>query len=156
MKKLFKKTKGNKQGMVLFSVLVFMMIAVSLITTVSLWFGISYKKSKTTLASDDAFHIAEAGIDYAKWHDLSANSAISYSKDLKNSQDEVVGSFIINVTATEIINIASPNASTIQISIESTGYTIEYPEIKRKIRLDLEIASSSSSGYKTINWQEMI
>lgn len=154
MKKLFKKTKENKQGMVLLGVLVFMVMAISLITAVSLWFGISYKNSKTTLASDKAFHVAEAGIDYAKWHDLSANSTISYSKDLKNSQNEVVGSFAVNVTATEIISIASSTASTTQITIESIGATTEYPEIQRKIRLDLEIASSSPIGYKTINWQE--
>jgi hypothetical protein len=58
--------------------------------------------------------------------------------------------------ATEIISIASSTASTTQITIESTGYTAEYPEIQRKIRLDLITASSTEEGYTIVNWQEMI
>jgi type II secretory pathway pseudopilin PulG len=157
MKKLFKKTIEKKQGMVLFGVLIFMIMAISLVSAVSMWFGISYKNSKKTLASDKAFYIAEAGIDYAKWHDSWATTSATYSKDLRNSQNEVVGSFVINMTATEIVDVASSTASTTQITIESTGYTDEYPYIQRKIRLDLVVTSTteSTNGYKTINWQEI-
>lgn len=150
MKKLFKKEKNNKKGMVLFGVLIFSIIAISIITALVSWFGIAYKNSRNILASDQAFHLAEAGINYSRWHDLPDATSTVYVYDLKNSQNETVGSFSINF-------VASTAASTTQITIESTGYTVEYPNIKRKIRLDLVSASSTESvnGYKTINWQEI-
>ena len=150
MKKLFKKEKNNKKGMVLFGVLIFSIIAISIVTALVSWFGIAYKNSRTFLASDQAFHLAEAGIDYSRWHDLSATTSTAYVYDLKNSQNEIVGSFAINF-------VASTVASTTQITIESTGYTAEYPDTQRKIRLDLVSASSTESvnGYKTTNWQEI-
>jgi len=154
MKKFFNKRKYNQQGMVLFGVLVFMVISVSLITVVSLWFGLTYKNSRIALASEQAFHLAEAGIEYAKWHDSQATTSATYSKDLRNSQDEIVGSFVIDMTATEIVEVASSTASTTQITIESTGQTAEFPGIQRKIRLDLVSASSTPGGYTIVNWQE--
>lgn len=160
MKKLFKKSKNNKQGMVLFGVLIFAIIAISIITALTSWFGIAYKNSRTVLASDQAFHLAEAGIDYSRSHDLSDASSTAYVYDLKNSQNETVGSFAINFSVNEMAHVeseASTTASTTQITIESTGYTVEYPDVQRKIRLDLVSASSTESinGYKTINWQEI-
>jgi type II secretory pathway component PulK len=150
MKKLFKKEKNNKKGMVLFGVLIFSIIAISIVTALVSWFGIAYKNSRTFLASDQAFHLAEAGIDYSRSHDLSGATSTAYVYDLMNSQNEAVGSFAINF-------VASTVASTTQITIESTGYTAEYPDTQRKIRLDLVSASSTESinGYKTINWQEI-
>ena len=150
MKKLFKKSKNNKQGMILFAVLIFTIISISIITALTSWFGIAYKSSRTVLAHDQAFQLAEAGINYSRWHDLQSATSTSYIYDLKNSQDETVGSFVINFSAIEM-------ASTTHITIESTGYTTEYPNIQRKIRLDLVSASTteSASGYKTINWQEI-
>ena len=159
MKKLFKKEKNNKKGMVLFGVLIFSIIAISIITALVSWFGIAYKNSRTFLASDQAFHLAESGIDYSRWHDLSATTSTAYVYDLKNSQNETVGSFAINFYVTEVAPLeseASTTASTTQITIESTGYTVEYPDVQRKIRLDLVSAASTESvnGYKITNWQE--
>jgi Tfp pilus assembly protein PilX len=160
MKKLFKKTKNKERGMVLLAVLIFAIIAISIITALTSWFGIAYQNSRANLDNNKAFQVAEAGIEYSRFHDVPNATSTAYVQDFRNNQNEVVGTFSINVSVTEIapsIEMASTTATTTQIIIESTGYSIDNPNIQRKIRAELVSASSTESGegYKMIDWQEV-
>jgi Tfp pilus assembly protein PilX len=162
MKNIFKKIKNQERGVVLLAVLIFAIIAISIMTALMSWFSVAFQNSKINLANHQAFQIAEAGIEYSRFYDISNATSTSYVQDFRNSQNEIVGTFSINFSAIEIVlpieEMASTTATTTEITIESIGYPINYPNIQRKIRLKLLLASSTESGeeYQMIDWQEVI
>lgn len=62
------KIKNNKNGAVLLNVIIFTMIAVSIVVYFVAWVSSSIKISKITIDKERAFQIAESGIDYYRWH----------------------------------------------------------------------------------------
>jgi hypothetical protein len=145
-----RKILKDKKGLTLISVLVFGVLAVSLVV-----FGISgfalyeYRSSEQIRQRDVAFHIAEAGIHYYRWHLAhdptdyrdGTNASGPYEHDYYDKDGNVVGRFSLEI-------IQSIPGSTI-VAIESTGWTIREPEVKRKIRVRLGFPSMTSYSFLT-------
>lgn len=129
-------SKKNR-GIVLSGVIVFGMIAVSLIIALTSWFGVVLKSSKELIQKEQAFHIAEAGIEYYRWHLAHAPEDFQdgtgeegpYVHDFKNKDGDIIGQFSLDITA-------PPNGSTV-VTIESTGTILENPDISRTIKVQL-------------------
>lgn len=63
------KPKHKKQkGSFLVGILVFSSVALIMITGIVSWFSITIKATRTVTQKELAFQIAEAGIDYYRWH----------------------------------------------------------------------------------------
>lgn len=89
--------------------------------------------SHRQLAQDSAFHIAEAGINYYRWHLAhdptdyydGTGSPGTYEHEYTDPQGKVIGKFSLE--------IQKPSVGSSAVTIKSTGWTYQYPKIKREI-----------------------
>jgi hypothetical protein len=136
-------TKNNtkNRGVILLNVLIFTMLAISLVTFFVSWAAYSIKSAKSTLAKEQAFQIAESGIDYYRWHlahtanDFKDGTATNgpYTHTFYDKDGNAIGSFILTITPPIV-------GSTIVI-IRSEGHVNDFPKIKRTIETRLAIPS---------------
>ncbi len=113
----------NKKGLVLLNVLVFGTIATIIIVALTSWFVVVYRGSKKVIDEEQAFHIAEAGIEYYRWHLAHApldfldgnNSSVPqpYVHDFFDKNEEKIGEFHLKIT--------TPSTGSTLVTIESTG-----------------------------------
>jgi len=129
------------QGYIIVTLLVVMSIFVPMLLLFVGWSVTSLKLVDRTLQREVAFHIAEAGIDYYRWHlahdpedfQDGGSEAGPYVHDFVDKNGTVIGSFSLDITP-------PPIGSTL-VTIESTGVTLEYPFISRTIRTQLAVPS---------------
>jgi len=118
----------NNKGIILSSVLVFTMIAIPLIIALTAWFGTTLKGIRTLVQKEQSFHIAEAGIDFYKWHlDKDQDYLLGVSplvREFYDSEGNLVGDFSINIYKESDILVA-----------ESTGSVNGQPDSSRTIRV---------------------
>jgi hypothetical protein len=126
--------KNNQKGTITPALLIiasaFIIALYGLLFILALQFDFSQRQ----VASDKALHIAEAGINYYRWHLIqdpfdftdATGQPGPYVHDYEDPQGEVIGQFSLEITpATESNPI---------VTIESTGYTNQYPKVDRTIR----------------------
>jgi len=129
-----KKTyKTYNQGLILVAMLVFGAIA-ALLTSGLVGFSIiSINSSRQEFNREQAIQIAEAGIDYYRWHlahstqDYQDGTAGPgpYIHDFRNKDGNVIGQFILNITP--------PVLGSSLVTIESTGKVDSDPSVSRVI-----------------------
>lgn len=131
----------NESGQTLVQVLVFSAIAVLLMTALISWAGTNVRLSKQSFYREEAFQIAEAGIEYYRWHlahapsDFQDGTGIAgpYYHDFLDKNGVKIGSFALDI-------VPPPIGSTI-VTIRSTGSTTQYANVYRKIEAKLAIPS---------------
>jgi type II secretory pathway pseudopilin PulG len=129
--------KIYNRGQTLIQALVFGIIAAFLIAGLVSWFAISIKASRQTFNREQAIQIAEAGIDYYRWH--LAHSPQDYQDgtggpgpfihDFRNKDANIIGQFILEITP-------PPLGSTL-VTVKSTGKVSADPNISRVITAKL-------------------
>jgi hypothetical protein len=133
-----KEEKNSKfqKGIVLTGTLIFSMIAISIIIALTSWFAIVFKSSADLLYKEQAFHIAESGIEYYRWHlahdpddffDGTGAAAGEYIHDFTDTSSTTIGRFSLKITP--------PNVFSNFVIVESTGFVLEKPELKKTIRV---------------------
>lgn len=113
----------KSRGLVLLNILVFGSIAILIIIALTSWFGVTYKGTKKVVDEEQAFHIAEAGIEYYRWHlahapqdfyDGNASTVPQpYVHDFNDKNGQKIGEFHIRITA--------PQSGSTLVTVESTG-----------------------------------
>jgi hypothetical protein len=136
-------TKDNtkNRGVILLNVLIFTMLAISLVTFFVSWAAYSIKSAKSTLSKEQAFQIAESGIDYYRWHlahnanDFKDGTASNgpYTHIFYDKDGNAIGSFILTITP--------PIVGSTIVTIRSEGRVNDFPKIKRTIETRLAIPS---------------
>lgn len=137
MKKLRRQRNNFNQGIVLSGVLVFAIIAVGLIVGLTSWFGVVLKSSRELIFKEQAFHIAEAGIEYYRWHLAHAPEDFQdgtgedgpYIHEVEDKDGYVIGNFSLEI-------IPPPSGSSI-VTVESTGQVFANPDVSRTVRVQL-------------------
>ncbi len=140
-KTLFPNFKNEKKGFIMSGILVFSFVAVIIISGLTSWFGVVLKSNRNLVAKEKAFHIAEAGIEYYRWHlahdkddfQDGTNELGPYTHDITDKDGEKIGKFSLKI-------IPPSNDSTLVI-LESTGFVDDTPEVSRTIRVKLAIPS---------------
>lgn len=136
------KHPSHRRGSILLFVLMFGAIATTVIVSgVSSYAIFENRASIRKEQHDLALHIAEAGINYYKWHLAHAPEDYEdgtgqlgpYVHEFKDKNDTVIGYFSLVITP--------PASGTTQATIESTGWTVKQPDSKRTIRLRLAFDS---------------
>jgi len=136
-----KNKNKNSSGIILLNVLIFSMVAMFVLTFFIVWSTTSIKIARSTLYTEQAFQIAESGIDYYRWHlahnpndfkDGTTNNG-PYTHVFNDKDGNAIGSFILTITPPVV-------GSTI-VSIKSEGHVNSYPSIKRTIQTRLAISS---------------
>lgn len=109
--------------------------------------GIQMESANRQTASEKALSIAEAGVNYYRWHlahdpedfkDGTTNNG-PYVHEYKDPQGTTIGSYSLTITPPQ-------NGSTI-VTIESTGWTGEYPHVKRTIKAQYGIPSLAEFSF---------
>lgn len=121
-------TKSVPKGVITTYVLVFGAIFLILLAGLLGFILLQLRHSAQKAAWNQALHIAEAGINYYRW---CLNNEISQNCDLeKNYEDlsgNIIGKFQIQLDTTSNCGL------TISQKIISTGWTLKYPDLKRKV-----------------------
>ncbi len=135
--------KIHIQGFILVNVLVFGVISVIVVSGLVNWGGTMLKDTRQLSAREQAFQIAEAGIDYYRWHlahaptDYKDGNATTtngpFYHDFKDKDGNVIGKFALTITP-------PPIGSTL-VKIRSKGTVNDYPSVSRTIQTTLAIPS---------------
>lgn len=140
-KNLKQEIEQKSKGMILLSVIVFGSIAISSVLAFSAWAYTSLSVAQTVFHKEQALQIAEAGIDYYRWHLAHAPSDFQdgtsgpgpYTHIFYDKDGVAIGEFVLTITPPAI-------GSTI-VTIESEGSTYAYPKGKKRIKTRLAIPS---------------
>lgn len=133
----------KSRGLILVNVLVFAVIAVTVTTTLTNWAATMVRSSAQLSLREQALQVAEAGIDYYRWHLAHArtdftdgNAATSTGPFIHNFNDKdgnVIGQFALTITP-------PPTGSTV-VTIKSIGTVTAAPSISRTLKVTLAIPS---------------
>lgn len=135
------KIKNKNKGMMLVNVLVFSTIAILIVTAFLTWTSASVKIARATYYKGQAFEIAEAGVDYYRWHlahspsDFQDGTAAAgpYVHNFYDKDGNAIGTFTLTITP--------PITGSTLVVIKSVGRVNEYPSVKRTIQTKLAIPS---------------
>jgi len=128
-------------GIILINSLIFAAIAVTVIIGLTNWGATVLKTTRTLSAREQAFQLAEAGIEYYRWH--LAHAATDYTDGTG-----VPGPYLHNVTDTngnvigryELTITPPPTGSTI-VKVKSKGVLASDETITRSIQVTLAVPS---------------
>lgn len=137
------KINIKKSGFVLVNVLVFGVIAMIVTSALVNWGATMIKATRQLTAKEQALQIAEAGIDYYRWHlahapndykdGTASTSNGPFIHDFEDKDGNVIGKFALTITP-------PPTGSTL-IKIKSKGTVIADENVSRSIQVSLAIPS---------------
>lgn len=146
--------KNKNRGLILLNVLIFGFMSTLIIVALSSWFAVTFKGTKKVVDEERAFHIAEAGIEYYRWHlahaplDFTDGNPSSvqqpYIHDFLDKNGKKIGEFHLKITPPQ-------NGSTVVI-VESTGI-INDSNINKTIKTKL--AKPTFAKYAFISNQDI-
>jgi hypothetical protein len=140
--------------MVIYEIIVVFIFSLVMISLVA-YAAAQLRVLRSTAAREEAFHIAEAGINYYQWHlahyptdyndRVGGTGSITpgpYTHDyVDKNTGQTIGRFILDITPPSI-------GSTI-VTIQSTGYTLANPTNRRTITTRYGIPSLAQYGLLT-------
>jgi len=125
----------NNSGNILLSALVFGSIAMTILVSVVSGYAVSENRASVRKHNRElAFQIADAGINYYRWHlahdkedyqDGTGEDGI-YLHEYYDKDNNLIGYYSLNITP--------PSSGSTVVTIESTGWTIEQPESDRILK----------------------
>ena len=150
MKKFFQKFKKDKRGNILMFVMVFGSIAFSLIVIGVAGYAISENSASNYKHNREmAFQIAEAGVNYYRWHLAhnktdykdGTNSAGPYVHVYEDKDGNPIGHYSLTITA-------PPNGSTV-VMVQSVGWLDSQPNSKRTLKARLGFPALTDYAFLT-------
>lgn len=144
---LFMKIKNInfQKGFMLIQVLVFGSIAVYILSALVGWASVNIKAGRQAFNREKALQIAEAGIDYYRWHLAHAPTDFQdgtggpgpYVHDFRDKDGNIIGQFSLDITP-------PPLGSTL-VKVKSTGNIIADTPLSREIAV--QFAKPSIAKY---------
>lgn len=142
------KFKIKKRGYIIIQIITLGAIVIYILGALAGWAATDIKASRQASNKELALQIAEAGIDYYRWHlahaptdyQDSTNEAGPYIHDFKDKNGDIIGQFSLDITP--------PTLGSTLVKIKSTGSVINQPTIKRTIMTRL--AKPSMAKYAVV------
>jgi hypothetical protein len=136
-----------KKGLILINALVFAGIAIVITTSLVTWGATVLRNSEQLTNREQALEIAEAGIDYYRWHlahaqtdyydgNASTTSPGPYVHDFLDKDGNKIGQYALTITP--------PLTGTTIVTVTATGTVVADPTIQRVIQTKLAIPSLAS------------
>lgn len=135
------KQENKQKGIILINTLIFAFIAILFVSVFVRWAASSINISRTLFEREQAFQIAEAGIDYYRWHLAHAPSDF---KDGTNNDGPYVHNFYDKdgqLLGTFTLTITPPITGSTIVTIRSEGRVASNSSVKRTIQTRLAIPS---------------
>lgn len=131
----------KESGYILINALVFGVIAIIVVSSFVGWGASVLRNERQLAAREQAFQIAEAGVDYYRWHlahaptDYRDGTATSgpYLHQFTDKDGNTIGQFALTITP-------PPTGSTL-VKIQSKGTVVSDPKVSRTIAVSLAIPS---------------
>lgn len=133
----------TSSGFILVNTLVFAGIAIVVTSALVGWAGSVLKSSRQLALREQALQIAEAGIDYYRWHlahnqtdyydGKGASSTGPYLHDFFNKENIKIGQYALTITP--------PPVGTTVVKVKSKGTVAADPNVSRSIEVTLAIPS---------------
>jgi|ERR1035437_1477817 hypothetical protein len=131
----------SSSGQVIVMVIVFSTIATVMMGALVGWAGVNINASRNAVYSEQAIQLAEAGVDYYRWHLAHAPQDFTdgtttpspYVHNVLDKDGNVSGQFSLVITA--------PPVGSTKVKIESRGIPAGNPSITRRIAVQLAIPS---------------
>lgn len=135
------------KGFIVIQSLVFASIAIVIMGGLVMWAGTNIKLAKRASYREQAMQIAEAGVDYYRWHLAHAPQDFQdgtgqpgpYTHDFVDKDGVVIGNFVLEITPPAV-------GSTI-VEIRSTGNVLADPSVSRTVESLLAIASFAKFAF---------
>lgn len=151
MRYLFEKLNRRSQrgSIILFEIIVIFIASLVLVAILGNA-AIQQRVVRSTTAREQAFHIAEAGVNYYQWrlahypsdYTNGTGAAGPYVIDYKDTDNQtVIGKVSLNITA--------PVTGSTVVTIAATGWTLANPNIKRTITVRYGIPSLAQYAFLT-------
>lgn len=146
----FKKLSKKRRGSILMLALVFGAIAITAIVNGLAVFGVMENRAaKFKHNNEMAFQVAEAGIEYYRWHlahspaDFQDGTGGSgpYIHSYQDKNGQIIGNFSLEITP--------PAFGSSVATISSTGYTLDQPNTKRKLQARIGFPSLADYAFLT-------
>lgn len=142
------KQNKKQKGTILVQALVFGTISVVMIGSLVAWAGVNIKASKVGIKREQALQIAEAGIDYYRWHLAHSPTDFTdatttpgpYVHDFYDKDGIKIGTFSLDITP--------PALGFTLVRIKSIGRVDSDPSIYREITVQL--AKPSLAKYAVV------
>lgn len=139
--------RGGRRGFMILHSIVFGSIAIIIVSALVVWAGTNLKVSRNSVLKEKAIQIAEAGIDYYRWHlahapqDFQDGTGVAgpYVHDFYDKDNVLIGSYSLDITP--------PVTGSTIVTIASTGKTIDNPNIERTIRTTMAIPSMAKYAF---------
>ena len=137
----------KNNGQVLVQIIIFSSLVIILLAGFVQWSSLSIKASRQLVNREQALAIAEAGIEYYRWHLAHAAQDFQdgtgapgpYAHDYYNKDGAKIGQFILTI-------IPPPVGSTL-VNIISEGKIDADPNLNRKIKVQMGIPSWAKYTY---------
>ncbi len=141
------KKLSLRGGYLLIQALVFGTIGLILIGALASWGAVNLRSSRSFAAREQAFHIAEAGIEYYRWHLAHAptdykdgqSGSGPYVHTYKDKDGAAIGTFTLTITPPAV-------GSTI-VTVLSEGRVTSDPTVVRRIESRLAIPSIAKYAF---------
>ncbi len=143
MNKNIKSTRKYSYGFILINVLVFGVIAIIVTSALVNWGATMLKSTRQLTSKEQALQIAEAGIDYYRWHLAHAsndykdgNATTTNGPFVHNFEDKdgnIIGQYALTITP--------PITGSTLIKIISKGTVVSDSTVSRTIQVSLAIPS---------------
>ncbi|MDO8496857.1 MAG: hypothetical protein Q7S43_05415 [bacterium] len=140
---------NNKEsGQLTLAVLLFSFVAIIILSGLIIWVDVNLKSAYRSIHRDSAFRIAEAGIEYYRWHLAHApldfqdgtGQAGPYTHDFYDKSGNIIGKFKLEITP-------PPLGSTV-VTIRSTGTVEGVSGLEKTI--EIKMAKPSFAKYAVV------
>jgi len=135
--------KNHNKGIITTTVLVFGAIFSLLLSGTLGVILLQHRNSLHRLAWNKALEIAEAGINYSRWHLAHAPEDFGFSGtyDYKDPEGAVIGQYSLIITA--------PDSCDSAVKINSTGWALNYSQIERTVQVKYAKPSLAKYSFLT-------
>ncbi len=131
----------KQKGFILLNTIIFSTIAITLVYAFIGWAGTSLRSTRHLVAREQSFQIAEAGIDYYRWHLAHASTDYQdgtgasgpYVHDFEDKDGNIIGQFTLTITP--------PITGSTLVKVKSKGVLNSDPSSARTIMTHLAIPS---------------
>lgn len=146
----------NQKGSLLVGVMVYAAIGITTLMAFVSW-GVTLSRLADTMpVKEQALQIAEAGIDYYRWHlahdpvdyQDGTGEAGPYIHEFEDQHGTVIGEYELAITP--------PTDGSNMVIIESTGRVEGYPDVSRTVRVTLTQASLAQYAIVTNNFLRIL
>ncbi|MBL8030623.1 MAG: pilus assembly PilX N-terminal domain-containing protein [Candidatus Doudnabacteria bacterium] len=149
--KNYKTTSSQKGSTLIYTVIVIFIFSMVMLAVLS-YANAQLRVVRSTISREQAFHIAEAGVNYYQWR-LAHFSSDYWDGNASTTPGPYVHDYIDKDTNQKVgeysLQITPPTLGSTMVTIRSTGYTTQNPKTKRTLTVRYGVPSLAKYAFLT-------